>query len=513
MIASRHGPEQGTARGTARLRRDHCVAFVETILGTRRAPRDIPASHDTMPLRWVAPGCSWYEQHMLGGCQRPAAHPTCGSVRGGGRGRAPVRQLVVVVPFRGPLSNFETFCRRIPTYLASQGIQFSLVVVNQVDAHPFNRAALVNAAYSALASGQVPGLRFSADADYLAVHDVDRYPVLSNASCSRHVARYYTYPSRGPRQLHSESYTGGVLLIRAAHLRSVNGFSNSFWGWGHEDNDFFLRLRWCGLVPQHAEQLDDCMEHRDCLECRRAKPSNTFDALRSETRSIALVQSRLADPGAHMWRDGLSTLNFSMVAPPRHVECGGAQLHVLDVALSRTDADGQAGRCVADGGAHDNGCIAPVASTDVPPDLLVAAKRGLARESRVLGLAGATRGRVMYNFHYELDLNVEEKNGRRTLQRVGLCSQEWHGPDAPEYLRYHLLWRAVARRNRTESARGARGFRLQKDFHYKAKFPCSLAEAPVRADGRAAPRKPTDSGAKVGTSTAGRRDRRPRQAV
>ena len=28
------------------------------------------------------------------------------------------------------------------------------------------------------------------------------------------------------------------------------------------------------------------------------------------------------------------------------------------------------------------------------------------------------------------------------------------------------------------------GFRLQKDFHYQAKFPCSLAEAPALTEGR-----------------------------
>jgi len=311
-----------------------------------------------------------------------------------------------------------------------------------------------------------------------------------------------------------------VLLIRAAHLRSVNGFSNSFWGWGHEDNDFFLRLRWCGLVPQHAEQLDDCMEHRDCLECRRAKPSNTIDALRSETRSIALMQSRLLDPGQHMWRDGLSTLNFSLAAAPRDMECGGARLHVLDVLLDRPDANGRAragAACVANGGARDDGCTAPVALGDVSPALLAAAKRALPRESRVLGVMGATRGRVMYNFHYELDLSIEEKHGRRTLQRVAMCSQEWHGPDAPDYLRYHLLWRAVARRNRNDSARVARGFRLQKDFHYQAKFPCSLTEVPTHAaEGRTggAARKPAMLAGRAGRgapSGIGRRDRWVRQ--
>ena len=123
---------------------------------------------------------------------------------------------------------------------------------------------------------------------------------------------------------------------------------------------------------------------------------------------------------------------------------------------------------------------------DLPRSLLAAAKRALPREARVLGVVGATRARIMYNFHYELDLSIEEKHGRRSQQRIAVCVQEWHGPDAPESLRYHLLWRAIARSSRHNSTRGGpRGFRLQKDFHYQAKFPCSLNEAPWLAEGRA----------------------------
>jgi hypothetical protein len=35
---------------------------------------------------------------------------------------------------------------------------------------------------------------------------------------------------------------GGVLGIRPEHYRRANGYSNSFWGWGGEDDDFYTRL-------------------------------------------------------------------------------------------------------------------------------------------------------------------------------------------------------------------------------------------------------------------------------
>ena len=214
--------------------------------------------------------------------------------------------------------------------------------------------------------------------------------------------------------------------------------------------------------------------------------------------------SRLQHPGKHMWRDGLSTLNFSLAGPPRHIDCAGHTLHIIDTLLARPEsASAHATACVADGSARDDGCSARVDLVDVPADLLSAAKRALPRESRVLGVAGVTRGRVMYNYHYELDLNVEEKHGRRTLQRIAVCSQEWHGQGAPEHLRFHLLWRAVARRNGARANRTAttKGFRLQKDFQYTGHFPCSLS-APPSLEGRTSTRARPSSGPLASASGA-----------
>ena len=37
-------------------------------------------------------------------------------------------------------------------------------------------------------------------------------------------------------------FFGGVSSIRPYHFRLVNGFSNIYFGWGGEDNDFSKRL-------------------------------------------------------------------------------------------------------------------------------------------------------------------------------------------------------------------------------------------------------------------------------
>ena len=38
------------------------------------------------------------------------------------------------------------------------------------------------------------------------------------------------------------NYAGGVAAINRRNFYAVNGFSNDYWGWGSEDEDFSARL-------------------------------------------------------------------------------------------------------------------------------------------------------------------------------------------------------------------------------------------------------------------------------
>lgn len=45
-----------------------------------------------------------------------------------------------------------------------------------------------------------------------------------------------------PRRLRYKGYFGGVTAMTKDQFHQVNGFSNTYWGWGGEDDD--LRIRW-----------------------------------------------------------------------------------------------------------------------------------------------------------------------------------------------------------------------------------------------------------------------------
>ena len=170
-------------------------------------------------FKFLETGCSWYETHRLGGCHRRASpHPECtarAAVEHPRSAQASKRhRLAVLVPYRGAgIEDVRTMCSRLPEHLSRLGHHSRIFLINQSDALPFNRGALVNAALSHLSSS----LELD-HVDYVAVQDVDRFPS-RNASCASAASQYYAFPDTQPRVLHPMSFTGGVLVIRLSQVR------------------------------------------------------------------------------------------------------------------------------------------------------------------------------------------------------------------------------------------------------------------------------------------------------
>ena len=46
---------------------------------------------------------------------------------------------------------------------------------------------------------------------------------------------------RSTQEYFYKEFFGGVIAISPDHFQKTNGFSNMFWGWGSEDDDFYKR--------------------------------------------------------------------------------------------------------------------------------------------------------------------------------------------------------------------------------------------------------------------------------
>lgn len=147
-------------------------------------------------------------------------------------------KLAVIIPFRNRFEELMEFVPWIHKFLNKQGVHHKIVVVNQVDTHRFNRASLINIGY----------LKSKDDCDYMVMHDVDLLP--------NNLELKYTYPETGVHHLaspdihplyHYKKYVGGVLMLKVSDFALCRGMSNIFWGWGREDDEFYMRMKENGL--------------------------------------------------------------------------------------------------------------------------------------------------------------------------------------------------------------------------------------------------------------------------
>lgn len=147
-------------------------------------------------------------------------------------------KLAILVPFRDRFDELLRFAPHIASFLEKQQVPFHIFVLNQHDRFRFNRASLINAGF----------LQVKDHYDYIGMHDVDLLPMNDNLK--------YEYPAEGPLHIsgpefhpkyHYATFIGGILLLKVEHYQLLNGMSNRYWGWGLEDDEFYVRIKEAGL--------------------------------------------------------------------------------------------------------------------------------------------------------------------------------------------------------------------------------------------------------------------------
>ncbi|KAL3114826.1 hypothetical protein niasHT_014640 [Heterodera trifolii] len=233
-------------------------------------------------------------------------------------------QLCVTIPYRDRWTELHQMLPLLHNFLATtQAItpppRYILVNQSEEDALRFNRAALIN--IGALEAERV-------GCDYMAIHDVDIVPLNPNLS--------YHYPEDGhimhvaagqyhPIQRYDyKNFIGSVLVITLADFKKVNGMSNEFWGWGLEDDDFYLRLKAAGMANK--------IQRPSNLSTDR---SNTFLHLhtRSRRRDFSVDEYKKKRRRKRNTLSGLRTLNYKLNARHTIELTEDIQIWVLDVRL------------------------------------------------------------------------------------------------------------------------------------------------------------------------------------
>jgi predicted glycosyltransferase involved in capsule biosynthesis len=204
-----------------------------------------------------------------------------------------MEKLSVVVPYRDREQHLKEFIPHMEKALDEEGIEYSILIVEQADEKPFNRAKLLNVGFQESGS----------DCNYFAFHDVDMLPLDSD----------YSFPE-GPTHLASEveqfnwglpydGYFGGVTLFDKQSFVDINGYSNEYWGWGAEDDDVLHRCMSKGIETFRKECKYKSLGHERNIE---------REPYLKNIAKLQYFQSQI-DPSNHINSDGLSSLSYKKV--------------------------------------------------------------------------------------------------------------------------------------------------------------------------------------------------------
>ncbi|XP_063375075.1 beta-1,4-galactosyltransferase 1-like [Cydia amplana] len=212
----------------------------------------------------------------------------------------PLFSVAILVTYRNMQKQLDIFLPYIHNFLRKQNIHYKLYLIEQQDLKPFNKGLLYNVGARAAMADGFP---------CLLLHDVDLLPLDS--------ANLYACTTQ-PRHLSAsidklrfvliyDWLVGGVLAVRAAQFEQLNGFSNTFWEWGGEDDDFYNRMKEQDMkvirfhrsmsrytmVRHPASQKNSARFERLALNRAEPGPARAHDGLRTAQAFVRREEHRL----------------------------------------------------------------------------------------------------------------------------------------------------------------------------------------------------------------------------
>lgn len=150
-------------------------------------------------------------------------------------------KVAIIIPFRNRYEHLSYWLFYLHPILIRQQLDYAVFVINQDGEGVFNRAKLMNVGYvEALKTYDYDCFVFS-DVDLVPLDDRNMYRCFDKP---RHLAVAMDKFNFG---LPYNTYYGGVSSLSKNQFIKINGFSNTFWGWGGEDDDIYKRIIFRGM--------------------------------------------------------------------------------------------------------------------------------------------------------------------------------------------------------------------------------------------------------------------------
>ena len=161
----------------------------------------------------------------------------------------PEKKLAIIIPFRNRLEHLKALTQRLRQLNLPE---HKIFVIEQIEGKPFNRGKLLNIGY----------LLTKDSFDYFVFHDVDMMPDAEvDYGYSESPTHLAGRASQFEHKLPYPEYFGGATMVTGENMEATNGFSNEFWGWGREDDNFFSRCINAKLKIERRNGKFESMAH------------------------------------------------------------------------------------------------------------------------------------------------------------------------------------------------------------------------------------------------------------
>lgn len=246
-----------------------------------------------------------------------------------------LKKVAIIIPFRCRGEHLLLFLQHMHPFLKRQQLDYQIFIIEQDGEGPFNRAMLMNVGYKEALKLRNFDCFIFHDIDLLPEDDRNLYTCPNDQPRHMSVAvdlfkyRYGYYNNRFSQvrsvyyilfRLPYQAIFGGVSAINREQFEKLNGFSNSFWGWGGEDDDMSNRIRYHNL---HISRYPITIARYTMLTHKKDKPSpnrcrNNLDFFLLEKSLLKnhFYYSRydvLKRGQTKYDRDGLNNLNYTLV--------------------------------------------------------------------------------------------------------------------------------------------------------------------------------------------------------
>ncbi|TSL28239.1 Beta-1,4-galactosyltransferase 4 [Bagarius yarrelli] len=206
--------------------------------------------------------------------------------------------VAVLIPHRNREKHLLYLLHHLHPFLQRQQLHYGIYIIHQAGDATFNRAKLLNVGY-------LEALKdFSWDC--FIFHDVDLIPENDHNSytCEQHPKHLVVGRNSTGYRLRYNGYFGGVTAMSREQFAKVNGFPNTYWGWGGEDDDLRVRVQLQGMKvvrpPADVARYTMVFHKRD------------------DGNQVNKDRMRLLGNTPKMWRkDGLNTCAYKTLSVER----------------------------------------------------------------------------------------------------------------------------------------------------------------------------------------------------